>query len=304
MRASGRVIGVAYIDSNRLPLGEQAVDLSLLEAFAAQTALAVDNARLREEARRKTELMSILAHEIRNPLGGILGYSDIGKSEDSASDSEAKELFGRVHRDAERLRRLVDNILELSRHEAGKIEWSFGPVDLGALIEEVVQGYRPTCAKKRVDLAIDTEGLDAVAAANADRLGQVLSNLLSNAVKFTPAGGRIAVSARCESVAASDPESPPAPASELDAWGPFDPADIAGRFVRVDVADTGPGMTEEVRSGLFEKFFQAGGKRASTGVGLGLYISREIVHRHGGTIWVTSTPGEGTTFSFRIPVTR
>jgi signal transduction histidine kinase len=131
----------------------------------------------------------------------------------------------------------------------------------------------------------------------------VLSNLVGNAVKFAPESGRILVSARHESVAATDPEAPPIPASQIGAWTPTDPTDDSAlEFVRVDVSDNGPGMSPEVRARVFEKFAQAEGKARTKGVGLGLYISREIILRHGGTIFVESEVGKGTTFSFRIPV--
>jgi signal transduction histidine kinase len=131
----------------------------------------------------------------------------------------------------------------------------------------------------------------------------VLSNLLSNAVKFTSTGGVIEVKATVEAVAANDPESPPIPAHELDAWAPVDPSDDRRLFVRIDVVDTGPGMTEEVRERLFRKFSQGGTRQRARGVGLGLYISRNIVLRHGGSIFVRSAVGQGSTFSVRIPVT-
>src|SRR5690606_27454954 len=107
---------------------------------------------------------------------------------------------------------------------------------------------------------------------------------------------------RRERLAGGDPEAPPPPSVGPEAWAPLDPAESSAReYVRVDVRDTGPGMSPEIRERLFEKFSQGGSKRGK-GVGLGLYISREIVRRHGGSIWVKSELGAGSTFSFRIPV--
>ncbi len=304
MRAHGRVIGIIYIDSRRLSLEDHGVDLVLLEAFAAQVALAVENSRLMAEEKRKSELMAILAHEVRNPLAGILGYSDIGEAgETEEVGLEATEVFRRIRLDAERLRRLVDNVLELARHEAGNVEWSIRPTSMRDLINAVVASNRPICEQKQINVKVDTEGLHSNALGNADRLMQVLANLMGNAIKFTPAQGVITIRAYSETVAATDPKAPPMISDEINAWTPIEPSDdMVEEFVRVDVIDTGPGMSEELRARLFEKFAQGDGKRRSSGVGLGLYISREIVTRHGGIIWVESEQGTGTIFSFRIPV--
>jgi two-component system CheB/CheR fusion protein len=256
------------------------------------------------EEKRKSELMAILAHEVRNPLAGILGYSDIGEAgETEEVGLEATEVFRRIRLDAERLRRLVDNVLELARHEAGNVEWSVLPFDMSDLFKLVIDSNTPVCEQKQITMTPNTEGLHTKALGNPDRIMQVLANLVGNALKFTPTGGRIQLLARNESVAATDPEAPPMPASEIRAWTPMEPSDdIIQDFVRVDVNDTGPGMSEELRARLFEKFAQGVGRKRSSGVGLGLYISREIIMRHGGTIWVESELGKGTTFSFRIPV--
>jgi signal transduction histidine kinase/predicted ATPase len=304
MRAHGRVIGIIYIDSRRLSFEEHGVDLVLLEAFAAQVALAVENSRLMLEEKRKSELMAILAHEVRNPLAGILGYSDIGEAgETEEVGLDAIEVFRRIRLDAERLRRLVDNVLELARHEAGNVEWSIMPFDMTDLFKTVIDSNTPVCEQKQITITSNTDALHAKALGNPDRIVQVLANLVGNALKFTPAGGKINLVARNESVAATDPEAPPMPASEIRAWTPMEPSDdIVQDFVRVDINDTGPGMSEDLRARLFEKFAQGAGRKRSSGVGLGLYISREIIMRHGGTIWVESEIGRGTTFSFRIPV--
>ncbi len=307
MRSHGRTVAVLYIDSVRASVAEPEVDLPIFEAFAAQLALAVDNARLRGEERRKTEIVGMLAHEIRNPLGGILGHAELGaKREGARNDTDdgsqtAGSVFRRIQRDAERLARLVENMLELARHEAGNVDWSMTGFDAGALIVNVVEGFRPQCAARDIGVAVETNDENVRALGNPDRITQVVSNLLSNAIKFSPEGGQIRVYAGRESVAREDPDSPPAPATELSAWSPLDPGDEGHRdYLRVDVADSGPGLSEELRARLFEKFVQGG--RSSGGIGLGLYISREIIERHGGSIWASSEPGRGATFSFRIPL--
>lgn len=306
MRAHGRVIGIIYIDSRRLSFEEHGIDLVLLEAFAAQVALAVENSLLLAEEKRKSELLAILAHEIRNPLAGILGYSDIGEcgeSEDLGLTNE--EVFRRIRSDGQRLRRLVDNVLELARHERGNVEWAMQPFDMGDAVNSVVESCRPICENRKITMTPVTSELNALAMGNSDRIMQVISNLVNNALKFTPPGGTITITARSERVKASDPDAPSILTSEIRAWLPTDPGDeISQEFIRVDVHDTGPGMTEELRARLFEKFAQGSGRKRSAGVGLGLYISREIILHHQGSIWVDSVIGEGSTFSFRIPVAK
>jgi signal transduction histidine kinase/tetratricopeptide (TPR) repeat protein len=298
LRVAGRVTGIIYIDSASIG-DDKTMSAAALEAIAAPLALAIENARLVVEDKRKGELMSILAHEIRNPLAGILGYSEFGADMDGV---EVREVLGRIRSDAERLRRLVDNILELARHESGNIEWSLAPVDVAQLIGEVAANFKVPCDRKQITLTENVGDLDAAALGNADRLAQVISNLLGNAVKFTPEGGSITITARRESVRSLDPNAPPLPATEIRAWVPGSDDDMVVDFIRVDVADTGPGMSPELHQHLFEKFGQGSGRRRSAGVGLGLYISRELIMRHGGSIWVESQLGVGTTFSFRVPI--
>ncbi|HEU5060083.1 MAG TPA: ATP-binding protein, partial [Kofleriaceae bacterium] len=301
MRARGRVLGVAYVDSQS-PLGlERPISLELFEAFTSHVALLVEGARLVGEEARKSELLAVLAHEIRNPLAAILGFADVGR-EEGPSPEEAHDLFGRIRRDGERLSRLLNNIMDLVRHDTGKLDWSSTAVDVHQLLTGAVESFRPICRDKEIEVALDLERLDARAFGNEDRLMQVVANLLGNAYKFTPRRGRIEVVAWRESVADDDPDSPPAPASELRAWTPM-AAGEAHDMVRVDVRDTGPGMAADECRRLFDKFAQGPGQRRSTGgIGLGLYISRQIIQRHGGSIWASSTPGAGATFSFRIPV--
>jgi len=301
MRARGRVLGVAYVDSQSAPGSASPISLELFEAFTSHVALLVDGARLVGEDARKSELLAVLAHEIRNPLAAMLGFADIGR-EDNPAAEEAQDLFARIRRDGERLQRLLNNIMDLVRHDTGKLDWSSTAVDVQQLLHAAVDSFRPICRDKEIELALDLERLDARAFGNEDRLMQVVANLLGNAYKFTPRRGRIEVVAWREAVADDDPAAPPAPASELRAWTPLS-AGEAHDVVRVDIRDTGPGMSADECRLLFDKFAQGPGQRRSTGgVGLGLYISREIIQRHGGSIWASSTPGAGATFSFRIPV--
>jgi two-component system phosphate regulon sensor histidine kinase PhoR len=262
----------------------------------------VENSRLMHEERRKTELMAILAHEIRNPLSGILGYSELGASQ-SEPDSQQLDLFDRIRRNGARLRRLVDNIMELTRNESGVSEWSFHPVNMPQLVREAISTNQLTASSRNIQLKFDDSVACRSVLGNEGRLLQVLNNLLSNAIKFSSSGDDIELRCYPEEVSRSDPAAPPPPTTALEAWVGQERSRQASTFLRVDVTDSGPGMTDENRTRLFEKFAQAGTSQSrAKGVGLGLYISREIIDRHGGSIWVDSQLGVGSTFSFRLPL--
>ncbi|HKA86656.1 MAG TPA: ATP-binding protein [Haliangiales bacterium] len=294
MRRQGRVTGIIYVDSRRLA-DEDAADLALLEALASQAAIAIENARLVDEEQRKTELMAILAHEIRNPLAGILGFSELFPEESAEMPPKFSQLMGRIHQDAQRLKRLVDNILELARLEAGKVEWTMTPVSVAGLLADARTTFEGIAAKKQVALAVSAPADLPDVLGNGDRLFQVLSNLVGNAIKFSPEKGTIQLSARLEPQVGTWHSA----GEDLDPWLP---TGLPRAYVRIDVADDGPGIPADKRHLLFEKFAQ--GEKRSHGVGLGLYISREIVKRHGGAIWAEGEPGGGAVFSFRIPVAR
>src|SRR5205085_4545573 len=149
---------------------------------------------------------------IRNPLAGILGYSEMGAEPDpDAGGLTTPELFGRIKHDAERLRRLVDNVFELARHESGNNDWSMAPVEVGRVIHDVAGSFTRIASARRVTFAIDLVEPIGPAMGNADRLAQVISNLLGNAVKFSPEGGKVEIRAYRETVRSGDPAAPPIP---------------------------------------------------------------------------------------------
>jgi signal transduction histidine kinase len=234
------------------------------------------NRSIQETARLKTEFVSIVSHELRTPLTSILGYVELlleGRT--GTLGGELRECLTIVRGSVDRLLGLIDDLLDVSRIEAGKIELHRARLDLNGLIRGVAEAVRPLIDGKAQQLALDLAELPPVWADDA-RVVQILTNLVANANKYTPRGGRIAVAARRDD-----------------------------GFVRVNVSDSGIGLTSEEQAQLFTRYFRADPTtRMAGGTGLGLTIARLLVELHGGTLTVRSAPGQGSTFSFSLPVTQ
>ena len=231
------------------------------------------NLAIAEANRLKSEFVSMVSHELRTPLTSIQGYAEL-MLEDERLAEEQRESLTLVKKNAERLLGLINDLLDLSRIEAGRLDLHRASLDLVRLIPEVAESLRPLIEAKRQRLKLDLgEALPPVWA-DADRVTQILTNLISNAHKYTLAEGSITVAA----------------------W----PDD---GFVRVDVSDSGIGLSPEDQAQLFTKYFRAHDRslQAGRGTGLGLAITRLLVELHGGRITVSSAPGQGSTFSFSLP---
>ncbi len=235
------------------------------------------NKRLTEYDRLKSEFLSNVSHELRSPLAAISAAAKI-VSRYSHGNAENNKRFGRVILDeTERLTRLINDLLDLSKIEAGKTEWHFEHIDQPvALLSHVVTTFRPLYEESGIELLLESEdGLPPIRG-DRDRLIQVLTNLCSNARKFTPSGGRVVVAARA--------------------------AEDEGRTaLRISVTDTGPGIPVEEREEVFERFHQVVGANKPKGTGLGLSICRQVVTYHGGTIWVEAPDEGGTCMVVLLP---
>jgi signal transduction histidine kinase len=232
------------------------------------------NLAIAEANRLKSEFVSMVSHELRTPLTSIQGYAEL-MLEGEQFTEEQRESLTLVKKNAERLLGLINDLLDLARIEAGRLDLHPASLDLACLIPEVAGSLRPLIEAKRQRLKLELgEALPPVWA-DADRVTQILTNLISNAHKYTLADGNITVAAR--------------------------PDD---GFVRVDVSDTGIGLSPEDQRQLFTKYFRAHDRSLQTGrgTGLGLVITRLLVELHGGRITVASAPGQGSTFSFSLPV--
>jgi len=226
-----------------------------------------------ESSRLKSALLANMSHELRTPLNAILGYAHL-LAEDPGLDDRQREDVARIVESGERLLRLITDLLDLSRIEAGRMELAVEQVDVGELLQGTSRAIQPELRRKGLDLAIQIEpGLPTIAA-DPLRLSQILLNLASNAVKFTDAG-------RVTLRAARTPDG-----------------------VAVSVSDTGPGIPPEELPRIFEAFRQADSTatRRHGGSGLGLAIARELAEMHGGTIETASAVGHGTTFTLLLPL--
>lgn len=230
----------------------------------------------RETERMKSELIALVSHELRTPLTSIKGYVDLVLNGDAGPLSAVQQEFLGIARiSANRMVILVNDLLDLSRLESAKIDLRLASVALLSLIQEVVSTFRPQLTAKRQQLTLDLPVSLPPIWADSARITQILTNLLSNAHKYTPAGGEIRISVRAME-----------------------------ETVRLDVSDTGVGMTADDLGQLFTRFFRANNRatREVGGTGLGLVITKMLVELHNGELTVVSTPDKGSTFSATLPI--
>jgi signal transduction histidine kinase len=216
-----------------------------------------------------------MSHELRTPLNAIIGFSQVLREGMFGDVNEKQsEYLDDILTSANHLLELINDVLDLSKVEAGQIELETAPFSLQAALERGVVTIRERAMEEGVHIELATHPGVEFVVGDERRVRQVIFNLLSNAVKFTPAGGSVDVSA-------------------LQANGE----------VRVEVADTGPGIAPEDQERIFEEFQQTeAGAAQREGTGLGLALSKRLVELHGGRIWVESELGEGSTFVFTLPV--
>lgn len=254
---------------------QQAHELRLLEEELRRKnyQLEQQNRAIQEANRLKTEFVSMVSHELRTPLTSIQGFAEL-LLEGGEIAGEKRESLTIVKKNADRLLGLINDLLDLARMEAGRIELHRTSLDLARLIRETAGSLRPLIEAKRQRLSLDLGDALPAVWADADRVTQILTNLISNAHRYTPVAGSITVAARRDD-----------------------------RFVRVDVSDTGMGLSPEEQAQLFTKFFRAHDRspHAAGGTGLGLVITRLLVELHGGQITLSSAPGQGSTFTFSLP---
>ncbi len=242
----------------------------------------LDITRFREEEEMKSTFISIISHELKTPVALIKGYAQTLARPDAEWDpSVARQGLEIIEEEADRLEALINNLLDVSRIQAGGLRLDIADVNLIRLLGRVAQDYRTQTERHQIE--VDFPAHLPVISGDEERLRQVFTNLLSNAIKYSPDGGVI----------------------RLGGWVEDDPHHEDGRQrVVVYVADEGIGIPETELSKIFDRFYRvdSGLRRSTAGVGLGLFLIHAIVEAHGGEIWVHSKPNKGTTFFVALPL--
>lgn len=235
------------------------------------------NQEVERANRLKSEFLASMSHELRTPLHTILGFTELLEEEvDGPLNERQKRFVAHVHQDAQHLLELINDILDLSKIEAGKLDLRFEVFDARQAVEEVVASLQGSAEAKNLTVE-NTVAADCPVKADRVRFKEIFYNLLSNAVKFTLEGGRIGISSALHESAVS-----------------------------FSVKDTGIGIPKQEQASIFDKFYQVGSttKGVREGTGLGLAITKQLAEMHGGSISVESEPAKGSTFTFTIPVER
>ena len=303
LKTSQRIMGFIAADRGESPCRQE--DLDLLLTIATQVAVAIDNAqayqdleeltrtlehrvqdrtrelqvaneKLQELDRLKSAFVSIVSHELRTPMTSIKGYVENMLDGLTGGLTERQAYYlGRVKFNVERLTRMINDLLDLSRIEAGRVELARVPLPISELIPEIVESLQPVAQAKSISIQHRHQGAPVEISGDRDKLHQILTNLIQNAVKFTPSGGQISI------------ETKP----------------VAGGLVQFCVADTGCGISPDEQGRIFERFYRGETIQVDQrGAGLGLPITKSLVELHGGSIWVESVLGQGSRFYFTIPI--
>src|SRR5262245_1378398 len=275
----------ALVLQRRQPGEFSAPVVSLMQSFADQSAIALENARLFGEiaqksreleiaSQHKSQFVANMSHELRTPLAAILGYAELmqeGFYEPLGQKS--LDALTRIRSNGKHLLGLINTVLDIAKIESGQFSLNLGEYALGSVVETVRSATEALAETKKLALKTDVAGPLPIGLGDEQRLTQVLLNLVGNAIKFTDSG-EVRVTAKA----------------------------VNGHFA-VSVMDTGPGIPEQEQKRIFEQFHQIDSSltKAKGGTGLGLAIAKQIVEMHGGRIWVESTPGNGATFQIELP---
>jgi signal transduction histidine kinase len=285
MLREGQTIGAIAISRSE-PKPFSVAQIALLQTFADQAVIAVENARLFEEVIRRSEQLEIanqhksqfvanMSHELRTPLAAILGYAELMQEGFYGAQSEKSlDALTRIRSNGKHLLGLINTVLDIAKIESGQFSLNLGEYALESVVETVRAATESLAQTKKLALKTEVARRLPLGLGDEQRLTQVLLNLVGNAIKFTDTG-EVRITARSED----------------------------GQFA-VSVADTGPGIPADQLTRVFEQFYQVDNSNTKKkgGTGLGLAIAKQIVEMHGGRIWVESTMGKGSTFQMELPM--
>jgi len=283
----GVLVGVITVRRTEVaPFSDKQV--LLVRTFADQAVITIENVRLFQEIqeknqqleaanRHKSQFVASVSHELRTPLNAIIGFSDVLLDPSlEVSEEKRSRFLTHILNSGKHLLALINEILDLSKIEAGHLELELEKTALGDVLHAAVSVLKPLATKKAIELQIETDGKIPRVSMDSARIQQVVLNLVGNSIKFTPEGGQVRLR-----------------------------ASACDQFVRVEIEDTGPGIPAEDHERIFLEFEQAriGTARSKPeGTGLGLALARKFVEMHGGKIWVESEVGKGSTFIFTLPL--
>ena len=241
-------------------------------------------ARTQASQKSQREFVANVSHELKTPLTSVQGFAQAILDGTADTDESRQQAAQIIYDESSRMHRMVLDLLDLARLDAGTADITMSPVNMSALLNAIAEKFTPQSQRAGVEIKVEIAGALPTISADGDRLAQVFTNLVDNALKFTPRGGEITLSAALESDSL-----------------------LPDKIIRVSVSDTGAGIPVESQAYIFDRFYQADPSRKGGekhGAGLGLAIASEIVQAHGGRISVRSRLGEGTSFDVFLPLTR
>ncbi len=286
--SAGQVIGVMLLESDQEGVLDL-LDLDFVARLAEHATPAIVNSQLFQELQRaneaKSEFVSFVAHELKNPMTSMKGYADLLlKGVVGPVNEQQSDFLNTISSSVTRMEKLVSDLNDLTKQQTNNLRLELGPVGFATVVAETLRAQQRMLDEKGQAVTVDVPEHLPAALADHTRLVQILTNFVSNANKYTPEGGAVTIRAR----------------AARNIWDPGG----APQVLHCSVRDTGIGMSEDDLRRLFTPYFRSDNPsvRGQPGTGLGLTITRGLVEQHGGRVWVESTPGKGTTFHFTIPV--